>query len=423
MALEDYKDDMELCSKCTACKFIPLERIEGYEHVNICPSITRYNFHAYSGGGRLGTAIGMLEKRFDYSDKLLEVVYNCQMCGGCDISCKYGMDMEVLEPLNEFRIECVKDGNSLPALDKSIKRLREKGTLVAGAKTNRGEWASGLGIKDITREKAKVIFHVGCLTSYNKAMWKVARAAARLLKKANVDFGIAGEHETCCGGRAYTMGYKEDFLKQAAQNMATINAAGAGTLVTICADGYHAFKVLYDKFKLKGDLEVMHITEYLDRLMKEDRLKPDGEFNMKVTYHDPCSLGRLGEPYLHWDGKRVQGHMYRFDPQKVYRRGTYGVYEPPRDVLKSIPGLKLVEMARTKEYAWCCGAGGGVRESNPSFSNWTAEERIDEAEGTEAEAIVSACPWCEQNFKDAVRESGSKLKVYDVVELLAETIS
>jgi Fe-S oxidoreductase len=114
--------------------------------------------------------------------------------------------------------------------------------------------------------------------------------------------------------------------------------------------------------------------------------------------------------------------MYRFEPQKVYRRGTYGIYEPPRDVLSSIPGIKLVEMDRTKEYAWCCGAGGGVNDSNQEFSMWTAMERIKEAEDTGAEAIVTACPWCERNFNDAIKKNGSKLKIYDVTELLAMAI-
>jgi Fe-S oxidoreductase len=114
--------------------------------------------------------------------------------------------------------------------------------------------------------------------------------------------------------------------------------------------------------------------------------------------------------------------MYRFEPQKVYRRGTNGIYEPPRDVLRSIPGIKLVEMDRTKEYAWCCGAGGGVNDSNPGFSMWTAKERVKEAEDTGAEAIVTACPWCERNFTGAIKENGSKIKIYDVTELLAKAI-
>jgi Fe-S oxidoreductase len=422
MALEDYRSDMEMCTRCSICKFIPLERLKEFQHSYVCPSIARYNFHAYSGGGRMGFGIAILENRLEYTDKLLEVVYNCQMCGACDISCKYAMDMEVLEPINEVRIKCVEDGHTVPALDGVINSLRKQGTMVPGAKAKRGEWAEGLNVKDFTKQKPKVIYHAGCRTCFDKDMWKVARATVTLLQKAGVDVGIGGANELCCGGRAYQMGYKEDFLRQAKQNMELIKNSGAEILVTGCADGYHAFKVLYDKFGMKGNLEVLHTTEYLARLIKEGKLKPTKKVAMKVTYHDPCHLGRLGEPYIHWEGKQIPGQIRLFDPPKEFRRGTYGVYEPPRDVLKSIPGLKLAEMDRIKEYAWCCGAGGGVKETNPEFAKWTAKERIEEAESTGAEAIVTACPGCEQNFSETIKENGSSLKTYDVVELLERAI-
>jgi Fe-S oxidoreductase len=422
MALEDYQSDMEMCCRCSYCKFIPLEKVKGLPHVNICPSISRYNFHAYSGGGRMGFGVAMLEKRLEYTDKLLEVVYNCQMCGGCDISCKYAMDMEVLEPINEVRIKCVEDGHTLPALDGVINSLRKQSTMVPGSKARRGQWAEGLDAKDFTKQKTKVIYHAGCRTCYDKEMWKVAKDTIKLLQKAGVDVGIGRENELCCGSRAYQMGYKEDFLKQAKNNMELFQKSGAEILVTGCADCYYAFKVLYDKFDLKGNLEVLHTTELLARLIKEGKLKPKKKVALKVTYHDPCHLGRLGEPYLHWTGKPVPGQIRIFDPPKEFRRGIYGIYEPPRDVLRSIPGLKLVEMDRTKEYAWCCGAGGGVNETNPDFAKWTAKERITEAESTGAEAIVTACPGCEQSFNDAIKGNGSSLKVYDVVELLEKAI-
>ena len=114
--------------------------------------------------------------------------------------------------------------------------------------------------------------------------------------------------------------------------------------------------------------------------------------------------------------------MIRFRPRKEFRRGTFGQYEPPRKLLQSIPGLKLIEMARTKEYAWCCGSGGGVKETNPDFAKWTANERIEEAEGTGADTIVTACSGCQQHFKEVTRGNSSDLKVYDVVELLKEAI-
>ena len=196
------------------------------------------------------------------------------------------------------------------------------------------------------------------------------------------------------------------------------------TVVTSCADGYYAFKVLYPKLVKSVDFEVLHITEYLDRLIKEGKLKLTKKLPMKVTYHDPCHLGRLGEPYVPWEGKQIKifKQAYAWDPPKPWRKGTKGVYQPPRDILDSIPGLVSVEMERIKEYTWCCGAGGGVKEAYPDFAIWTALERIEEAKATGAEAIVTACPWCVRNFKDAIEESGEQLKVYDIVELVEQAI-
>lgn len=422
MGLEQYKGDMEMCCRCSTCKFIPMQRIAGYQFANACPSISKYNFHSYSAGGRMNIGASMLKNGFNYTDRLLDIVYNCQMCGACGVSCNYAMDMEVMEPITEFRIKCVEDGKTHPALDKLIAGLRTNGSMVP-ATGKRGDWASGLNLKDASKEKVDVLYHVGCLTSYDKNLQKLARATAKILQKAGVDFGIASDAEICCGGRAYQMGYKEDFLAQAKKNMAFIRQAGIKTVVTADADSYQAFKVLYDKFNLMGDLKVLHMSEYIDQLLKNGKLKLRKKVDLAVTYHDPCNLGRLGEPWVHWQGKKIPGDRFVFDPPKVYRRGTHGVYEPPRDVLKSIPGVKLTEMTRIKEYAWCCGAGGGVSESNPEFAQWTARERIEEAESTGAEAIVTACPLCEKTFNEAIAATGSRLKAYDIVELVEQAIS
>ena len=421
MGLEQYQGDLGMCCRCSACKFIPMQKVKGSDFSYACPSIARYNFHAYSGGGRINIGAAALKNGFNYTDKLLDVVYNCQLCGACGVSCNYAMDMEVLEPITEFRLKANEDGKTNSALDKVIAGLRKQGSMVP-ARGKRGDWAKGLNLKDATKEKVDVLFHVGCLTSYDTSMHKLAKATAKILQKAGVNFGIAGDAETCCGGRAYQMGYKDDFLKQAKKNMAMIKKAGIKTLVTGCADGYQAFKVLYDQFDLKGNLEVLHISEYIAKLIKAGKLKPRKKVALSVTYHDPCRLGRLGEPWIHWKGKKIPGDRFVFDPPKEYRRGTKGIYEPPRDVIKSIPGIKLTEMTRIKEYSWCCGAGGGVNESNTEFSMWTAKERIEEAKSTGAEAIVTACPWCEKTFNEAIKESGSSLKVYDIVELVEKAI-
>jgi Fe-S oxidoreductase len=398
-----------------------MQKVSGFQYANVCPSISKYNFHAYSGGGRLNIALATLNEGLKYTDKLLDIVYNCQMCGACGVSCNYAMDMEVQEPINEFRIKCVADGKSHPALDKVVKGLRRHGSMVPVV-GKRGAWARGMKLKDVARSKVDVLYHVGCLTSYDKEMHKLARATAKILQKAGVNFGIAGNNETCCGGRAYQMGYEKDFLRQARKNMAMIKKAGVKTVVTSCADGYQAFKVLYDKYELKGDLEVLHVSEYIENLIKAGKLKLRKKVDVSVTYHDPCRLGRLGEPWIHWEGKKIPGDRFVFDPPKEYRRGSNGIYEPPRNVLKSIPGVRLMEMTRIKEYAWCCGAGGGVSESNPDFAKWTALERMEEAKSSGAEALVTACPWCEKTFNDAIRENGNNMKVYDIVELVENAL-
>lgn len=419
MSIEDYQGYVERCCRCSCCKFVPLQKVKGIKYSYVCPSISKYNFNAYSGGGRLLTIKSFLRNKTGYNDKLKEIIYNCQMCGACGVSCNYAMDIEVMQPLYEFRVKCVQDGQIHPALDKVIKDLRGTNSMVPVA-GNRSDWAAGMKLKNITQDKVEVFYFAGCLSSYEKQ--NLAQTIAKLLQQAGIDFGIAGEAEICCGGRAYQMGYQADFLAQAKKNMALIQKAGVKTLVTGCADCYEAFKVLYDKFDLKGDLQALHITEYLIQLIHEGKLQLSNRVDLNVTYHDPCRLGRLGEPWIHWEGKLKPGTRYMFDPPKEYRRGEHGVYKPPRDLLKSIPGLTLSEMDRIKEYSWCCGAGGGVNESNPEFSIWTAKERINEAESTGAEALVTACPWCEKNFSEAVNSTGSKLKVFDIVELVAKAI-
>ncbi|MBN2076795.1 MAG: (Fe-S)-binding protein [Dehalococcoidales bacterium] len=421
MGLEQYQGDMDMCCRCSTCKFIPMQQVKGEQYANVCPSIARYNFHAYSAGGRLNIGSVMLKEGFNYTDRLLDIVYNCQMCGACGVSCNYAMDMEVLEPIHEFRIKTIEDGHTNPALDKVIAGLKKTGAMVP-VKGKRGDWAKGLTIKDATKEKVEVLLHVGCLVSYDTEMQKLAKSTVKILQKAGVDFGIAGDAETCCGGRAYQMGYKDVFMAQAKKNASVIKKSGAKTVVTICADGYQAIKVLYDRYNLRDYVEVLHISEYIDKLIKDGKLKPRRKVNLAVTYHDPCRLGRLGEPWVHWEGKKIPGDRFVFDPPKPYRRGTNGVYEPPRDVIRAIPGIRFTEMTRIKEYSWCCGAGGGVSESNPEFAVWTSQDRINEATSTGAEAIVTACPWCEKTLNEAVKESGSNMKVYDIVELVEKAI-
>jgi len=398
--------------------------VKSWRFAKGCPSIAYKNFHSYSAGGRLAVVLSLLEGRSSYTDGLLDIVYQCQMDGSCDVACKIcRYDMEPLEAMRELRFKLVEEGQLLPQHMPVIDNLRKEDNMMMKPKAERGKWSAGLDIKDLATESAEVVFHGGCQLGFDEQLGKVARTAVTLLKNAGVDIGIImRKDESCCGGRAYDMGYRGEFIKYAESNIEAWTNAGVKTVVTSCSDCYYTFKRLYPDIGSK--FEVLHTVEFIDRLIKEGSIKFTNTIPMTVTYHDPCHLGRLGESYIPWEGteKKIRGQIVVYEPRKPRNSGANGVYEAPREVLKSIPGLELVEMERNREYAWCCGAGGGVREAYPDFSSWTARERIEEAKSTGAEALVSACPWCERNFIDAVNGNGDKMKVYDIIELVQQAI-
>jgi Fe-S oxidoreductase len=419
MALEDYRDDCTDCSRCSYCKWIPLDQIKSARFARACPSIEYCSFQAYSLGGRLAVALSLLEGRIDYNDELKNIVWECQMDGACDVSdkiCRY--NIRGLEAMREMRFRLVENGQTLPQHKSYIDSLHDEQNMMMGPKAARGKWADGLDVKNLTKEKARVVFHAGCLYSYDERLWETARTAVTLLRDAGVDIGIMGKNESCCGGRAYQWGYRKELNAAARRNARAWVRAGVKTVVTPCAECYYTFNRLYRETGLT--LEVVHVTEYIDRLIKKRKIKLTKSVPLTVTYHDPCHLGRLGEPYVPWQGirKKIYGQIPVWKPSRPRYTGAWGVYAPPRSVLASIPGLTLVEMERTREYAWCCGAGGGVLEAYPDFAAWTAAERLAEAKAAGAEAIVSACPWCEGNFADTAESQDEKAQVYDIVDLV-----
>ena len=447
MSLKESEKDLNRCIRCSYCKWVPELKIENLNFVSVCPSISRYNFHGYSGGGKVIAALALLKGRIDYSDEFLDMIYRCHVCGACDVSCKVNMDtIEPLQRLHELRAKCVEDGQLLPAHMLVIESLKKEDNTMLAKKADRGNWAEGLDVKDLNDEKAEVLFHAGCRYSFDEELWPAVRSTVGLLQKAGIDLGIMGKEEkvsavrspqkagidlgimgkeeTCCGGRAYEMGYQGELTKYAEHNVERWKATGVKTVITACADCYHTFKILYNKIGQKPEVEIIHITEYLGRLIKKGKLRPAKAIPMTVTYHDPCHLGRLADPWISWEGeeKKVLGQLIVHDPPREIRRGAKGVYDLPRDIIRSIPGVRFNEMYRIREYGWCCGAAGGVKQAFPDFALWTGEERIKEAEDVGAEAIITACPWCKRNFKDVLENTDHKMEVYDIVELLEKTI-
>jgi Fe-S oxidoreductase len=326
-------------------------------------------------------------------DDVLERLYMCTVCRACDENCGNLLGGHIVDVIEGLRQMAVSAGCTLTAHEIMVASLKKNDNVLDRPKEERGDWARGLNVKNLARDGAGVAYRAGCLLSLDPETRGPALAAVKLLQTAGVDFGIEGKDEACCGGRAYEIGQVGEFTKYAEHNIEAYNNAGVNTVVVSCADGLSHLRLLYPKLNIKMNFEVVHLVEYLDRLSKEGRLKFNREVPMKVTYHDPCHLGRYT-----------------------------GIYDAPRDLLGRIPGIELVEMERNREHSWCCGAGGGVKQAYPELSLWAAGERIKEAKATGAAALVTACLWCEKNFKEAVKEYDENIEVYDIAEIAARSI-
>jgi Fe-S oxidoreductase len=424
MPLEDFRADAMRCTRCAYCKWIPFDLMKSARFSKGCPSIEAGKFHSYSAGGRLVTALSLMDGRSTVTEKVKDSVFKCNLCGQCDVSCKMcRYDMEPLEAMRELRATLVKAGHTLPQLDAVIENLQTDFNMVDQPAEKRGDWAKELEVKDLSREKAEFVFHAGCRYSFDGDLAHVTKVCVKILQQAGVDFGIFGRKEKCCGGRAYDMGYRDNFLTLTQSNLKAWRRAGVKGVITPCAECFHTFSRKYTG-RAGSEIKGLHMVQLVDELVKNGTLKLTKRVNIKVTYHDPCHLGRQGEPYVPWNGKekKIFGQAVCYEPPRPRYNGAFGVYRAPRDVLKAIPGLELVEMERIKEAAWCCGAGGGAYEAYPEFSRATANERLEEAQSTGADAVVSACPWCERNFFDATKANGATLKVFNIVELVGQAL-
>jgi Fe-S oxidoreductase len=418
MALADYRADAMRCTRCSYCKWIPFDLVKSHRFSKGCPSVEANHFHSYSAGGRLITALSLMDGRSEVSDKVVDIAFKCQLCGNCDVCCKMcRYDMEPLAALHEWRADLVAHDRVPETYAPVIERVRAGNRGTGKTAAERSAWAEGLGLKDLSREKGEVLFFAGCNYSFDESLRPAVRTAARVLRAGGADLGLLPE-AGCCGGLAFHMGYRDDFATAGERMLEAWADAGVTTVVTPCADCYHTFKRLYPQ--LGGDVEVLHTLELAARLIDAGSLELTTPLDFAVTYHDPCHLGRQGEPHVPWDGveKKIYGQAVVYDPPRPRYNGAQGIYQAPREVLSAIPGLELVEMDRNREAAWCCGAGGACREAYPEYSAWAASERVAEAESTGAGALVTACSRCELNFAEAVAAGGSSLEVHDVLELV-----
>ncbi|MBN1677030.1 MAG: (Fe-S)-binding protein [Candidatus Thermoplasmatota archaeon] len=324
--------------------------------------------------------------------ELTSRAYECTICGQCRAVCPAHLDtIPMWENMREF---LVANGLApLPAHESIIKSVENYGNPWMQPRVQRSRWAKRLDkevkIKDVLKESCEVLYFVGCTAAYDPNIRDMAINTAKVLAKAKVDFGTLGNEEACCGSTLLRTGLVEEARKTANKNIAMFEEAAPSLIVTSCAGCYKTLKQDYPKIG-KVDARIAHITEYVLELIDSGRLKLDGRVDGRVTFHDPCHLGRHNK-----------------------------LYDQPRRILESIPGLELVEMERNREDARCCGAGGGVKTAFPDLAQKISSMRVEDAERTGAAILTTSCPFCYQSLKATIEAKGSKLRMMDIMELVA----
>ncbi len=322
------------------------------------------------------------ESAFGLTEIEGEDIWRCTTCGTCPSQCPRGLgQIDVSVALRRVATEY----ELFPASVKSARTARasliSEGNPLQGDRTKRADWAKDQSVKTYS-EEMEALYFVGCYLSYDPRMKKVATATANILKKAGVDFGILGDKESCCGESIRKTGSEEVFKNLAKENIKTFIDNGVKKIIVSSPHCYHTFKNEYPEFMVHFD--VVHISEYILELINDGRLELTKEFEKKVTYHDPCYLGRHNE-----------------------------IYSEPREVLNKVSGLELVEMEGYGKTSLCCGGGGGRIWMDTPIEERFSDIRLKQANDVGAKVLVTACPYCITNFE----ESRLNLEYEDVLEI------
>jgi len=368
----------------------------------ICPI---YEYHprgswdSFTARGRLAIAQALLEGSIDITSDLIEIVYACTLCGACHEICVIHFpvvmgvskidELDQVKVFEALRAEIFKrKPDLLLEPHKQITyRIRAHHNPYGEPHDKRFAW---LDIDIYLPSRGEIVYFVGCTSPYRNS--EICKSTIKILSKAGVTPAIIDEW--CCGSILLRTGqwdYVNDLVKH---NLEELKKAGAKKIVTTCAGCYRTLKLDYPELlEGKWDFEVLHVTELLKDLIDNGKLVFQGKFEGKVTYHDPCHLGRHA-----------------------------GVFDAPRDVIRSIPGIEFIEMKPTRQYAMCCGGGGGLKSVFNEIAVKIGVNIVKKAKDIGVKALLSACPFCKRNLTDAIRKSSIDLELYDITELIAKVI-
>ncbi|CAB1081122.1 Fe-S osidoreductase [Alkalispirochaeta odontotermitis] len=364
-------DAFKLCYQCGLCDTVcPWNRVRSFSIRKIIRQAT-----------------------FGMTDIESEEMWRCTTCGNCPRQCPRGVAIiEASVSLRRIATEYGVFPTPVSPVRGISASLLGKGNPLSEDREKRAEWAEGLSVNTYT-EGMEILYFPGCYLCYDPRLKKVARATAAILNRAGVNFGILGSKENCCGESIRKTGDEELFKRLARENIKSFIDNGVQKILVSSPHCYHTFANEYPEFKV--NFEVVHIAQYMAELIKAGRLELSGKYDKKVTYHDPCYLGRHND-----------------------------IYDEPRKVLQKIAGLELAEMADAFEDSLCCGGGGGRIWMETVKGERFSDLRLEQAVAAGADVLATACPYCITHFEESRLSLGDDegLEIKDITEIVAEAL-
>ncbi|HID17783.1 TPA: (Fe-S)-binding protein [Candidatus Bathyarchaeota archaeon] len=378
--LKNYEVDALKCMRCGFC-------------VVLCPIHAHSKWESESPRGRMLLIRAMLEGDLSPNSVIRDRIFECTLCGYCKYKCPAGV--KTIDAFRATRYNLDALGLSLEPTDIIEKYVAESGNIFNHPKEARLEWIEYTDLSDFVnvKKRADVVYFIGCTSSLSGRAMGIAAATSTILNELGLNWTVLGEDELCCGNPLLAAGKFKHLEALAKRNVEAIKKVGANTVVTSCPGCYRVLKSEYPDIIGETGLEILHITQLLEKAVDEGKLKFKKEVSAKIVYHDPCELGRL-----------------------------MGIFEPPRKVIENVPGVKLVEFVHNRNLTQCCGAGGLLKATFPDLALNQGVVKLNEAHEVGAETIVSACQTCKLNMMDAIATTNDSIKALDVTELVAKSI-
>lgn len=381
--------ELDACVKCGSCAGVcPVYAQTGQLETTmggVYSDLRSFVKKVFGFPGSFGEASKAKEMLKSYADH----PYLCTLCGRCSMVCPAFIDTKGLRIATRgFMVE---QGSYPQSVDRLAESLNRAHNITGEPNENRSLWTEDLDQvpKEVfQRERAKVIYFVGCVASYFPMTKRIPQSFAQILNKAGIDFTILGGEEWCCGFPLIAAGMKEDGRAMMRHNVEKVKEKGAEKVILACPSCYHTWM---EDSKATG-IEIFHSTQFIKKLIDEGKVTFK-EKKVRLTYHDPCDLGRAS-----------------------------GVYEAPREILQAIPGVELVEMEGNRDQCKCCGGGGNLEMVNPDLSAALAQAKIAEIKATGAEMVVTACQQCIRTLQATARRKKIPLTVTDISEFVLKNM-